>query len=66
MSYSNCDIVYVVFPAGGANGDGVKPGGMRCVSAGSSGEGWCLTGQPWRLCGRHKKTAYRLPVADVM
>jgi len=23
-------------------------------------------GLAWRLCGRHKKTAYRLPVADVM
>ena len=45
----------------------VKPAGMRCVSADSTRErAGGHTGLPWRLCGLHMMTVYRLSTADVM
>ena len=48
----------------------MKPAGMRHVSADSrmlgGGAAGVHTGLPWRLCGRHKMTVYRLSAAHVM
>ena len=42
----------------------MKPAGI--VTADSSRGVGVHTGVPWRLCGRHEKTAYRLPASDMM
>jgi hypothetical protein len=62
-------MMYVVF-AGGVIGFGGEEAGwymtLYLLLVKSCGGGVVNTGLPWRLCGRHKMTAYRLPAADVM
>jgi hypothetical protein len=66
MSYLVCDVVlYVIYFAGSFIVVRSEIGWYAALYLLIVGGAGVHTGLPWRLCGRHKMTAFRLPAADV-
>jgi len=70
MSYFICDVVvYIVFllEVSGLGGEAGWYAALYLLIVVGGGRGAGVhTGLPWRLCGHHKMTAYRLLAVDVM